>query len=140
MRCSRSAIRGVEWTRGPRKIFQPFFTTKDPGSGIGLGLATVYGIVKLSGGFICVYSELGQGTTFKVYLPQASGSAPSNATLELTPSPSGTETILLVEDEDAVRRLTTRVLRRQGYLVVEARDGIEALALVDQPGDTIASY
>jgi CheY-like chemotaxis protein len=120
------------------RIFEPFFTTKEAGSGTGLGLATVYGIVKQSGGFIWVYSEVGQGTTFKVYLPHATSLATDDdGGVEASPCPMGTETILLVEDEESVRRLATRVLSRQGYSVVEARDGIEAMTLVGERGGTI---
>lgn len=120
------------------RIFEPFFTTKEPGRGTGLGLATVYGIVKQSGGFVWVYSEIDQGTIFKIYLPHAgSGSIETMKAAEVAPRPRGTETILLVEDEDAVRRLASRVLTRQGYSVLEARNGAEALKLVDGRSRTI---
>jgi PAS domain S-box-containing protein len=111
-------------------LFEPFFTTKTEGKGTGLGLSTVYGIVRQSGGHIAVYSEPGHGTTVKVYLPRAGESADTGALGEDTaPLPVGTETILLAEDEDRVRSLTVAVLTQQGYTVIEACDGQEALAL-----------
>ncbi|MBA3554013.1 MAG: PAS domain S-box protein, partial [Gemmatimonadales bacterium] len=97
------------------RVFEPFFTTKGPGRGTGLGLSMVYGIVKQSGGYVWVYSELGRGTTFKIYLPRASGQAVApEAELSVT-APGGHETILLVEDEPAVRALAQRVLAGRGY-------------------------
>ena len=109
-------------------IFEPFFTTKDPSKGTGLGLSTVYGIVKQSDGHISVYSEPGMGSTFKIYLPQVEETA---AAVPAQPSAAatdtGSETILLVEDEDGVRGLVRQVLKRKGYSVLEARDGGEAL-------------
>ena len=116
-----------------RRLFEPFFTTKEPGKGTGLGLATVYGIVKQSGGYIWVYSELGQGATFKVYLPRASGEheADANAAGD-RPMAAGTEDVLVVEDEDAVRLLTRRILERAGYRVFDAPNAREAEALFEQ--------
>jgi len=113
-------------------IFEPFFTTKPQGKGTGLGLATVYGVVKQSGGFVWVYSELGRGTTFKIYLPRVDQPVdrliPSASTSE---APRGTETILLTEDEQDVREVAREFLESGGYTVIEARDGAEALGLVE---------
>jgi nitrogen-specific signal transduction histidine kinase len=110
------------------RIFEPFFTTKEMGKGTGLGLSTVYGIVKQSEGYIWVYSEAGQGTTFKVYLPRVDESADESQKMAaLGSGDRGTETILLVEDEDGVRALVKQVLSRQGYTVIETRHGREAL-------------
>src|SRR5262249_7175098 len=110
------------------RLFEPFFTTKGPGQGTGLGLATCYGIVKQHGGNIWVYSEVGQGTTFKIYLPRTKEAVaePPQPTETVT-LPTGTETVLVVEDEPAVRDLAARVLRTLGYTVLEATNGEEAL-------------
>jgi two-component system cell cycle sensor histidine kinase/response regulator CckA len=109
-------------------IFEPFFTTKMAGKGTGLGLATVYGIVKQSAGHISVYSEVGRGTTFKVYLPALDKSVPVATPPRTTVAPKGNGTILLVEDEPALRALAVESLRRLGYAVLSAGDGVEALA------------
>ena len=112
------------------RIFEPFFTTKGQGKGTGLGLATVYGVVKQSGGFIWVYSEVGHGTTFKIYLPRAAAEVekPSPEKAAAGPPP-GSETILFVEDEESVRELVRDFLVTTGYQVLEATDGVNALEI-----------
>src|SRR5262249_29673050 len=108
---------------------EPFFTTKERGRGTGLGLATVYGIVEQCAGHLWVYSEQGIGTTFKVHLPRASDPAKSAAPVAAHAGPArgGAETILLVEDEDPVRAMTREILEDNGYSVLEAPHGVEAI-------------
>ena len=118
------------------RIFDPFFTTKELGRGTGLGLATVYGIVKQHNGMIHVYSEPGVGTTFKVYLPVSERPASSVGTKIPQPVPAGSETILVAEDNDAVRNFTVQVLQSAGYKVLEARNGEEVLDLMEKETGT----
>jgi CheY-like chemotaxis protein len=117
------------------RIFEPFFTTKETGAGTGLGLATVFGIVEQSGGTILTASELGRGTTFKIYLPRLAAvpaGAPGTAARRRSKvRRGGGETILLVEDDDAVRAMVRSVLEKSGYRLVEAANGRAALALCD---------
>ena len=122
------------------KIFDPFFTTKPVGQGTGLGLATVYGIVKQTGGFITVDSEVGKGTSFNIYLPRLNvdtTAAPVEAAAAPARDVTGQDTILLVEDEEAVRSFAARALRMRGYNVLEAGGGEEALEIVKSEAHTI---
>jgi two-component system cell cycle sensor histidine kinase/response regulator CckA len=121
-----------------QQIFEPFFTTKEIGKGTGLGLATVYGIVKQSGGNIWVYSEVGKGTTFKIYLPRIPAPPkPLETASGKTGIQKGSETILLVEDEETVRRLSREVLELCGYKVIEAENGVAALAICEKYNEKI---
>lgn len=114
-------------------VFDPFFTTKGVGKGTGLGLSTVYGIVRQSHGYVDVASALGKGTSFKVYLPRTTAEVPSGEAIRpLQPDSIGSETILVVEDQPDVRRLTATILRTCGYQVLQAAGGAEALALASQ--------
>jgi PAS domain S-box-containing protein len=110
------------------RIFEPFFTTKEKGKGTGLGLSTVYGIVKQSGGYVMVQSEKGCGTTFNIYLPQVEAAADLNAVPAARAAEGGSETVLLVEDEESVRQLVRETLQARGYRVVEAENGQAGLA------------
>jgi two-component system, cell cycle sensor histidine kinase and response regulator CckA len=114
------------------RIFEPFYTTKPVGQGTGLGLSTVYGIAKQSGGDVLVYSEVGVGTTFKVYLPRMLADEEAKAAARAPQASRGTETVLVVEDEAVLRALSTRVLTQAGYTVLAAADGTEALAILEQ--------
>jgi len=116
------------------RIFEPFFTTKAQGKGTGLGLATVYGIVQQSAGAIAVESEPGRGTTFRVWLPCSSSPSAAEERADERAVERGRERVLLVEDEDSVRRWIARTLRERGYTVLEARDGVEALAAAESHG------
>jgi CheY-like chemotaxis protein len=110
------------------RIFEPFFTTKETGKGTGLGLSTVYGIVKQSGGSIWVYSEVGHGTTFRIYLPRVDEAAvPLTPVQAVAGTPTGSETVLLAEDDDQLRGLLSDLLRRFGYSVILAANAAEAL-------------
>ena len=116
------------------RVFEPFFTTKEVGRGTGLGLSTVYGIVRQSGGYITVRSTPGRGSSFTIFLPATPDPVRSAAIEVPDPSVSGEETILVVEDQPEVLRMVTRTLQAVGYQVLEANDGMEALALVrDHP-------
>jgi PAS domain S-box-containing protein len=136
MAVSDTGIGMDEQTRS--RIFEPFFTTKERGRGTGLGLATVYGIVQQSGGYIWVYSEPGRGSTFKVYLPRAGeGAVLERPASEAEAAPTGSETVLLVEDEHAVRVLSRVLLERAGYRVLDAVDARQAENLFREHADRV---
>jgi CheY-like chemotaxis protein len=122
-----------------RRLFEPFYTTKETGKGTGLGLSTSYGIVKQSKGYVWVYSELGRGSTFKVYLPCSDETVASTSVSDSngTPDPDVIETLLLVEDEEGVRQFSRRILDNAGYRVLESTNGDEAEQLFIQHGDSI---
>jgi len=120
------------------QIFEPFFTTKDPDKGTGLGLSTVYGIVKQSGGDITVDSEVGRGTVFRIFLPRIEAPVDPSSGDGSRPRPrTGTETILLAEDEEEVRNLAREILKMEGYTIIEARHGNDALRIAGQHTGTI---
>jgi CheY-like chemotaxis protein len=121
------------------RIFEPFFTTKEMGKGSGLGLATVYGIVKQSGGHVSVYSEPGHGTTLKIYLPSADHKMETAPAAQTTALPRRREgvTILLAEDDATMRRLTRKMLEEHGYKVLEAEDGKSAMQVIGSHGGSI---
>jgi two-component system cell cycle sensor histidine kinase/response regulator CckA len=113
-------------------IFEPFFTTKEQGKGTGLGLATVYGVVKQSGGYIWLESELGKGSRFQVYLPRVEGVEPEAARSQPSFETHGPATILVAEDEASLRKLTCNTLKQSGYKVIEAKDGLDAIEMANQ--------
>lgn len=119
------------------QIFEPFFTTKEPGKGTGLGLAIVFGIVKQSGGQVFVHSELGKGTSFKICFPSVEAAIQPDGDGVLETPACGTETILLVEDEVSVRESTAEYLAENGYTVLKAKTGPEALQMAEQHGQPI---
>ncbi len=120
-----------------QRIYEPFFTTKGPGKGTGLGLSTVYGIVNQSGGSIEVNSEIGKGTTFRIYLPRIEEATRKDQPDQDVTARAGTETILIVEDEGALRHLARRALLSAGYTVLAAGSGEEALRLLDGHGGPV---
>jgi PAS domain S-box-containing protein len=119
------------------KLFEPFFTTKDVGKGTGLGLAMVHGIVKQNGGHIAVYSEVDKGTTFRIYLPRSDGSEAGEKADDAASRPGGTETILVVDDEDMILQMAIQVLKAAGYWVLKASSPLQALDLLKTHGDAV---
>jgi len=135
---SDNGVGMIEATRA--RIFEPFFTTKEMGKGTGLGLATVYVIVKQSGGHIWAYSEPDRGTTFKIYLPSAGhklGKTTESSEAEVLPPRREGVTILLAEDEPIMRRVTRRMLEEHGYKVLEANDGKAALEVIKKGDEQV---
>jgi len=120
------------------RIFEPFYTTKGPDKGTGLGLATLFGIVQQHRGWVEVESEVGKGSTFQIFLPASEANVIDVARITESPPPGGSETILLVEDEPGVRKLTRAVLERAGYHVLDAHDGVEAQQLWSEHKSEIA--
>ncbi len=125
-------------TRTLERIFEPFFTTKGPGKGTGLGLSTVYGIIRQSGGYVAAHSRPGQGTTFVAFLPLTSEPIEDTTDPTTTTMPAGRETVLVVEDQPEVRQMAVRALQAEGYQVVEAVDGREALDILTGDGPRVA--
>jgi CheY-like chemotaxis protein len=129
---------GIGMDRATReRIFEPFFTTKGPGKGTGLGLATTYGIVRQAGGHIWVYSELGIGSSFKLYFPSIDSGAAIEAPVTVPVAAAGSGTVLVVEDNGVVRDMTTRLLARAGYKVIAAAGSARAMALLTQGEEPI---
>jgi CheY-like chemotaxis protein len=120
------------------RIFEPFFTTKEKGKGTGLGLSTVYGIIKQSGGYVFVQSELGRGTVFTIYFPRVDEPSEADSAVAVSfAAAGGSETILLVEDEESVRQLVRETLESRGYRVLESENGNAGLALAANHPDII---
>jgi CheY-like chemotaxis protein len=121
------------------RAFEPFFTTKSVGAGTGLGLSQVYGFLKQSGGHVNIYSEIGVGTTVKLYFPRLAGTSSTNPSVSRAPAPAippgNGQTVLVVEDEDEVRRLTHSILKELGYAVLAAGSASDALAILAQNRD-----
>jgi PAS domain S-box-containing protein len=129
---------GSGMTREVRdKVFEPFFTTKEKGKGTGLGLPSVYGIIRQSGGFVWLYSEPGRGTTFKIYLPKSNTTVPISRQSPIQNRRVGPETILLVEDDLEVRQVAMRILKQNGYRVLEAGNGADALRICEDEGEDV---
>jgi len=133
MYCWPCPTRVLAWTRKRKHASSShFFTTKVQGKGTGLGLATVYGVVKQSGGYVWVYSEVGNGTSFKIYLPRVDQIEEEVLPAISSEAPRGAGTILLAEDEQEVREVAKQFLESGGYTVLEARDGLEAVRIAEQ--------